>query len=55
MSGMGEGDGPLVVAQLAAKEEVLQAQPEPVPVSIPPVHSKTDDVDAVAATEPYRA
>ena len=54
MSGMGEGDRPLVVAQLAAKKKILQAQPELVPVSIPPVHRDADDVDAVPPTELHR-
>jgi hypothetical protein len=46
-----EGDGSAVCAQRAAKEKLLQAQAELLPVSIPPVERQALDVDPVPSVE----
>jgi hypothetical protein len=44
-------DGPLVGAQAATKEELLQAQAELLAMTIPPVDRKAPHVDAIASYE----
>jgi hypothetical protein len=46
-----EDDGPLIVTQSTALEELFQTEAQRLAVSIPPVHGEPTDMDAIASYE----